>query len=636
MIKNGRTWKQDRALVVRGFKEFDRILPGQMRKIFLKGILQALIPFITTAISAGLINGLLGSRDLQVLLMTCFTGLFTIFVLNVCKAANDSKVAVGYSRLFSSHEIALTDKAYRLVYEELEKSSTRKLRDEVSGSIGISGAGMASLYWDMDVLFSNAVTVLIALVVSVRYFAALIQWDLDRGQDMRASAGFLAVTVLFVVICSYITGKASSKRFDADFEVFQNGAKYISYGDFYTREYLLDENAALDARIYRPDGLILSECQAKCYEQFAAGKEKEMNAVNLYDGIKLASTCICGCVIYLMAGSMAMKGAAWAGSTLMMYAAVTMVIESLSQIAQMITDLRNNNEHLIRFFRYMDLPESEEKAHTENTQSFGELETRNVGFQYPNTQSFDELEIRNVSFRYPDSDTYVLQNISLKLHKGEKLAIVGENGSGKTTLIKLICRLYQPTSGEILLNGQDIRTIPFYAYIACIATVFQDFALFPFSLAENVAASRKYDRQKVEDALEKAGLKDRAAALQNGLDQTIFRDYDENGTDLSGGEQQKAAIARAVYKNAECMILDEPTAALDPYAEYEVYKNFSEITKGKTLISISHRLSSCRMCSRVVVMGAGSILQDGSHEELVRDKHGKYYELWTAQAQYYA
>lgn len=618
MIKNGRTWKQDRALIDRGLKEFGQILPGQMRQIFRKGILQASLPFITTAISAGLINELLGSRDLQMLLMTCFTGLFTIFGLSVWKAAKDRKVAVGYSRLFSSHEIALTDKTYRLVYEELEKSGTRKLRDEVSGSIGISGAGMASLYWDMDTLFSNAVTVLLALVVSVKYFGILIQWDLGRGQGMLDSAVFFTVTVLLVVICSLITCKTSSKRFDAAFEVFQNGAKYISFGDFYTREYLLDENAALDVRIYRPDDLILSECQTKCYEQFAAGKEKEMNAVNLYDGIKLVSTCICGCVIYLMVGSMAMKGAVGAGSILMMYAAVTMVIQSLSQIAQTVTDLRNNNEHLIRFFRYMDMPESEQEAHTEKT------------------LSFDELEIRNVSFQYSDSDTYVLKNISLKLCKGEKLAIVGENGSGKTTLIKLICRLYQPTSGEILLNGRDIRTIPFRSYISCIATVFQDFALFPFSLAENIAASLKYDRQKAEAALEKAGLKDRAAALENGLDQFIFRDFDENGTDLSGGEQQKAAIARAVYKDAECMILDEPTAALDPYAEYEIYKNFSEITKDKTLISISHRLSSCRMCSRVVVMGEGRILQDGSHEELVQDKHGKYHELWMAQAQYYA
>lgn len=618
MIKNDRTFKQDCSLVYRGLREFERILPGQIKQIFIKGILLALIPFITTAISAKLIDELIDNKDLQMLLITCFAGLFTIFILSVWRAANDSKVTVGFNRLFSSHEIALTDKAYRLVYEELEKSSTRNLRDEVSGSISISGAGMASLYWDIDVIFSNTITVLIALAISVKYYVTLIRWDFNMNHRLGDSIVFIALTLLLVAVCSFITCKTSSKRFDASFEVFQNGAKYISYGDFYTRDYLLDEDAALDARIYEPDDLILSECQTKCYEQFAVGKEKEMNAVNLYDGIKLVSSCICGCVIYLMVGRIAMKNAVGAGSILMMYAAVTMVIESLSQIAQIITDLRNNNEHLIKFFQYMDMPETKNEVNTKKM------------------LSFEELEIRNVSFKYPDSDTYVLKNINLKLHKGDKLAIVGENGSGKTTLIKLICRLYQPTSGEILLNGQNIISIPFSEYISCIATVFQDFALFPFSLAENVAASREYKKQKVEDALEKVGLKAKITALKNGLEQSISSDFDENGTDLSGGEQQRVAIARAVYKDSECMILDEPTAALDPYAEYEIYKNFSEITKCKTLISISHRLSSCRMCSRVVVMGEGSILQDGSHDELVRDKNGKYYELWTAQAQYYA
>ena len=618
MVKNNRTLKQDCSLVYRGLKEFEQILPGQLRQIFIKGILMALTPFITTAISARLIDELIDSRDLQLLLVTCFAGLFTIFVLSVWKAANDSKVAVGFNRLFSSHEIALTDKAYRLVYGELEKGSTRNLRDEVSGSISISGAGMASLYWDVDVLFSNTVTVLIALVIAVKYYVTFIRWDFQINHSLKDSVAFIMLTLFLVVICSFVTCKTSSKRFDAAFEVFQNGSKYISYGDFYTRDYLLDEDAALDARIYEPDDLILSECQTKCYEQFAAGKEKEMNAVNLYDGIKLASSCICGCVIYLIVGRIAMKGAVGAGSILMMYAAVTMVIESLSNIAQIMTDLRNNNEHLIKFFQYMDLPETEKEGNTNET------------------LFFEELEIRNVSFQYPESDIYALKNINLKLRKGEKLAIVGENGSGKTTLIKLICRLYQPTSGEILLNGKDITSIPFSEYISCIATVFQDFALFPFSLAENVAVSREYDVQKVEDALWKVGLKEKVAALQNGLEQFIFSDFDENGTDLSGGEQQRVAIARAVYKDSECMILDEPTAALDPYAEYEIYKNFSEITKCKTLISISHRLSSCRMCDRVVVIGEGSILQDGSHDELVKDRNGKYYELWTAQAQYYA
>lgn len=619
MKKNNRTFKQDLVLIRRGIKESGNILPGQMRQIFVRGILCAILPFITTAVSAYMIDGLLGKADYGRILFIGFTGLCITFLLSVWKARKDSRIEAGYQRLFSCHEIVLTDKAYRLRYEELEKSSTRSLRDEVTGSIRISGAGMASLYWDMDILFHHSATVAIAVILFFRYLYMLARWDIRQNSGIMNTAVFILVIVLLIAVCSYITCKTSSKRFDVSFEVFQHGSEYISFGDFYTREYLLDETAALDARIYEPDDFILSECQDRCYEHFAKGKEKEMHAVNLYDGMKYMSSCICGCIIYLLAGKMAIQGAIGTGSILLMYAAATMVIEALSQIAQIITDLRNNNEHLIKFFQYMDMPEADSEI-TDDCEPALKLE---------------ELEVRNVSFCYPESDTYVLKNINLKLHAGDKLAIVGENGSGKTTLIKLICRLYQPSEGKILLNGKDITDIPFEKYITCIATVFQDFSLFPFSLGENVAASRDYDTVRVEDALVKAGLEKKLLQWKNGVRQSVFNDFDENGTDLSGGEQQKIAIARAVYKNAELMVLDEPTAALDPYAEYEIYKNFSEITEGKTLISISHRLSSCRMCDRILVLGRGNVLQEGTHEELVRELDGKYYALWSAQAQYY-
>lgn len=617
MKKNNRTFRQDLVLIRRGIKEFDNILPGQMRQILVRGILSAILPFIIAAVSAYMIDGLLEQADYRKILFICFTGLGITFLLSVWKAKKDSRIEVGYQRLFSCHEMVLTDKAYRLRYEELEKSSTRSLRDEVTGSISISGAGMASLYWDMDTLLLNSATVAIAIILFFRYLYMLVRWDIRQNSGVMNTAVFILVIVLLIAVCSYITCKTSSKRFDVGFEVFQHGSKYISFGDFYTREYLLDENAALDARIYGPDDLILSECQERCYEHFAKGKEEEMHAANLCDGIKFMSSCICGCIIYLLAGKMAMQGAIGTGSILLLYAAVTMVIEALSHIAQIITDIRNNNEHLIKFFQYMDMPE-------EGSEITDDCET-----------ALEELEVKNVSFRYPESDTYVLKNVNLKLHAGDKLAIVGENGSGKTTLIKLICRLYQPSEGKILLNGKDIADIPFEKYIACIATVFQDFSLFPFSLGENVAASRDYDAARVEEALTKVGLEEKLLQLKNGVRQSIFSGFDENGTDLSGGEQQKVAIARAVYKDAGLMVLDEPTAALDPYAEYEIYKNFSEITESKTLISISHRLSSCRMCDRILVLDKGKVVQEGAHEELVKDLDGKYYALWTAQAQYY-
>lgn len=617
MKKNNRTFRQDLVLIRRGIKEFDNILPGQMRQILVRGILSAILPFIIAAVSAYMIDGLLEQADYRKILFICFTGLGITFLLSAWKAKKDSRIEVGYQRLFSCHEMVLTDKAYRLRYEELEKSSTRSLRDEVTGSISISGAGMASLYWDMDTLLHNSATVAIAIILFFRYLYMLVRWDIRQNSGVMNTAVFILVIVLLIAVCSYITCKTSSKRFDVGFEVFQHGSKYISFGDFYTREYLLDENAALDARIYGPDDLILSECQERCYEHFAKGKEEEMHAANLCDGIKFMSSCICGCIIYLLAGKMAMQGAIGTGSILLLYAAVTMVIEALSHIAQIITDIRNNNEHLIKFFQYMDMPEA-------GSEITDDCET-----------ALEELEVKNVSFRYPESDTYVLKNINLKLHEGDKLAIVGENGSGKTTLIKLICRLYQPSEGKILLNGKDIADIPFEKYIACIATVFQDFSLFPFSLGENVAASRDYDAARVEKALTKAGLGEKLLQFRNGVRQSIFSGFDENGTDLSGGEQQKVAIARAVYKDAGLMVLDEPTAALDPYAEYEIYKNFSEITESKTLISISHRLSSCRMCDRILVLDEGKVVQEGAHEELLKDLDGKYYALWTAQAQYY-
>lgn len=619
MRKNGRTIREDIPLIHRGVKEFNRILPGQMRQVFMRGLLAAVIPFLTTAVSAFIIDRLLEKKSVGSMVPVCLAGLGSLFLLSVWRAVKDGKIAVGASRLFDSHEIALTNKSYGLLYEELEKSSTRQLRDEVAGSINISGAGMASLYWDMETLFTSSCIVVLSVVISARYLYEIFIWDSVSNHTFANALWLLVIIFGLIAVCAYITCKTSSKRFDVSFEVFKNGAKYSRYGEFYTLEYLKDENAAMDARIYEQEQTVLAECQEKCYRHFSDGKRKEINALNLFDGIKFLCSCACGCIIYILLGQKAMQGAIGSGSILLMYAVVTMSIEALSQIAQTITDLRNNNEHLIRFFKYMDLPEAEVAE--------GKNGKGNIRIQ--------QLEFRNVSFRYPESSQYVLKNINLTITAGEKLAIVGENGSGKTTLIKLVCRLYRPIDGKIYLNGQDIWDYPYQDYIDCISTVFQDFSLFAFTLAQNVASSMAYEEQKVSEVLIKAGLGERIKCCEKGIRQVLFHDFDENGTDLSGGEQQKVAIARAVYKGSELMILDEPTAALDPYAEYEVYRKFGEITMNKTLISISHRLSACRSCDRIVVMGDGEILQNGSHEQLLEDSAGKYCELWNAQAQYY-
>lgn len=246
-----------------------------------------------------------------------------------------------------------------------------------------------------------------------------------------------------------------------------------------------------------------------------------------------------------------------------------------------------------------------------------------------------EIEFQNVSFRYPGSDSYALKNVSIKFRIGEKRAIVGMNGSGKTTFIKLLCRLYDPTEGVILLNGINIQKYNSLEYLSILSVVFQDYKLFSFSLAANVAATSEYDETAVVEALEKAGFGERLKTMPNGIETVLYKDFEQSGTEISGGEGQKIAIARAIYKNAPFVILDEPTAALDPIAEHEVYSKFNEIVGERTAIYISHRLSSCRFCDRIAVFDNGQIVQLGTHETLVADETGKYYQLWSAQAQYY-
>jgi ATP-binding cassette subfamily B protein len=245
------------------------------------------------------------------------------------------------------------------------------------------------------------------------------------------------------------------------------------------------------------------------------------------------------------------------------------------------------------------------------------------------------VEFRDVSFKYPGSDQYVLRHVSMKFKVGKRLAIVGQNGSGKTTFIKLLCRLYDPTEGQILLNGIDIRKYRYDDYMNIFAIVFQDFQLFAFTLGQNVAAAQEYDRAKAEKCLRASGFGERFDQLTKGLDTYCYRVFDQEGVNFSGGEAQKIAIARALYKNAPFIILDEPTAALDPIAEAEIYSKFNDIAGDKTAIYISHRLSSCKFCDEIAVFHEGAVIQHGSHEELLRDENGKYYELWNAQAQYY-
>lgn len=246
-----------------------------------------------------------------------------------------------------------------------------------------------------------------------------------------------------------------------------------------------------------------------------------------------------------------------------------------------------------------------------------------------------ELKLENVTFRYPGTEKNILENVNLTIHPGEKLAIVGLNGAGKTTLVKLLCGFYDPTAGRVLLNGQDIRDFNRKQYYALFSAVFQEFSILDTTIAQCVAQSvDNIDMQKVNACLEKAGLAEAVKQFPAGLETHIGRDVYLDGVLLSGGQTQRLMLARALYKDGPILVLDEPTAALDPIAENDLYRKYSEMTAGKTSVFISHRLASTRFCDRIIFVADGTIAEEGTHETLL-ETGGAYANLYEIQSRYY-
>lgn len=250
-------------------------------------------------------------------------------------------------------------------------------------------------------------------------------------------------------------------------------------------------------------------------------------------------------------------------------------------------------------------------------------------------EEFSELRFENVTFKYPNSDETVLENVTFTISKGEKVSIVGINGAGKTTIIKLLCRFFKPTSGTIYWNNVDINNYKYSEYLKQIAAVFQDFKIFALTVKENIDMENGFD-DEVIDVLNKVSMSEKLNKLDDGIHTYISKEYHENGTELSGGELQKIAIARAMYKKGSLQILDEPTSALDPLAEAEIYENFSTLIEDKTAIFISHRMSSSVFCDKIIVLDNKTVQDIDNHEALMSKKHTKYSELFSAQAEYYS
>lgn len=305
------------------------------------------------------------------------------------------------------------------------------------------------------------------------------------------------------------------------------------------------------------------------------------------------------------------------GSFTMYITAVTTFTKSLREILDSFVEIKAYDLYFDQLDSYLSVPAR-----------LREGKKRDV------PQGEHEVVFENVSFRYNGSRQWALKDVNLTLHPGEKLAVVGENGAGKSTFVKLLLRLYAPVSGRILIDGVDISEIDYDQYMSLFSAVLQDYRLFSFSLKDNVSLGRCQDEKRIEEILNYVGMGKRLGTLEHGIDTSVYKNFDENGFEPSGGEAQKIALARALYKDSPIVILDEPTAAMDPKAEQQLYEHFNEFACGKTAVYITHRLSSSRFCDRIIVFEDGEIIEEGGHEELMRAK-GRYHELFQMQAQYY-
>ncbi|CAK7079701.1 ABC transporter ATP-binding protein [Tissierella sp.] len=605
----------DLRLIIKGLKEIHKLQPWVLPVAVLESFLKAIAPFVNIYMSAKIVDELINFSYLNRLIVFVGITIGLNLIIYLASTGFEHILNLLIIIMVQNRDMVLNRKIIDMDYEHIENPEVHLLRTKIQEAQNQSGGGIYSLIKYFGVLIKCLVIVPISLVMIV---------DIFKVTSNESSIRFLNSNILnFIFIILLLIGTIYNMRLkeNSEREYFNSLNKIVDYNriaNFYF-EKIVDYNSGKDIRLYNQKNLFNTAFGEVIGEVNKIADEISLNYMKYGGANGFISSLLTG-LIYIFIGLKAVMGSITIGNVVKYTGSINQFISSSSMLLVTIAALKINNQYIQLYLDFLNIEGKKYKGTLP-------VEKRNDD-EY-------EIEFRNVSFKYPGTDNYVLKNISMKLNIGERLAIVGMNGSGKTTFIKLLCRLYDPDEGEILLNGIDIKKYDYDEYLNLFSIVFQDFKLFSFSLGQNVAASVDYDEDKVKDVLVKAGLGERLNNMPKGIQTPLYKDFDENGVEISGGEAQKIALARALYRDAPIIILDEPTAALDPIAEFEIYSKFNEIVGTKTAFYISHRLSSCRFCDEIAVFHEGRIIQKGNHDELVKDENGKYYELWNSQAQYY-
>ena len=577
--------------------------------VILQGGLNALLFYLPVLLVARILDLLVYRENSADPVSIAVVGLVGIWLLKGVKALLEKEMKTRSYQIAMRFETLVPVNTLNISFSDLESDYAKEMRARI-----LADRSWGSGFFGVADKFCNLCNSGFELLGSVIMLIPLAM------QVSGSAAGKVAAALLFNIGLAVVGASVYAKWYQKKESAAMN---QMTQAEKNSRFWYMDEggSGAIGAQSLKD----IFMYRAKKMIQKTIDTEREGVRKNVFTIARINSAGGLGtgmiqgillCVSYYCVLALAIAGTITVGMVLRYAQAIFQACMSVSASIRLAGEFRTDVGRIASTLEYLNLEAEKTKG-----DSFTEM-TKGV------------IEFRNVSFRYPGTKELVLDHVSLKIEPSEKIAVVGKNGSGKTTLVKLLCRLYEPEEGEILWNGKNIREYDLREWQKIFAIVFQDYSLLSLTLGQNVAASEQYEAERAKEVLQLAGFGERLNKLKKGLETVVYPEYEQDGVSFSRGEEQKIAIARAIYKGGQICILDEPTAALDPVSESRVYESFDEIVKGKTAVYISHRLSSCKFSDRIFVLDNGKIAESGTHEALL-SKNGLYAQLWQAQAQYY-
>lgn len=599
--------------VFSAFKEMHRLEKRLLPTSIVVAIVTAVMPFINIWFTSKIIDLLdvgTSMSDLAVYIGLAVGINAVLFFINYFLG----DIYFMFRSLMYNKELQnISAKLFKAEYQKLESSDFKELIHKHSEAQDRVFSSFVQFSWMMRDFISGAVTLIISVIIII----PLLKIGFTKTGDTYFESPVFLLTIfgaiaIMAVIILIVATQMNKAWFKAGDEYSRLDRIFYYFLNIFS-----DYNTGKEIRLYKEQNLI----EHTATDKLLTDGEKLLKKASLHTAKSSSFVAILGALvgfgIYLFIGVKGLYGLFGIGS-LVLYCGSFMQI--INGIMKMAVTFGKTAEMVPLVNYYFDI------VNTKDDMTYGAKEL--------DLSDKFEIEFKNVSFKYPNTESYALKNINIKINNGEHLAVVGRNGSGKTTFIKLMCRLYDVTDGEILINGINIKEYSKESIISLYSVVFQDFKIFSTTLAQNISTNEEYDKERLYDALDKANIKDRVLKMENKECTYLYKDLDKAGVEISGGEAQKLALARALYKDAPIVILDEPTAALDPIAEHEIYNRFNSFVENKTAIYISHRLSSCVFCDKIAVFDKSKLVESGTHQELLTAGE-KYFELWNAQAKYY-